>query len=185
LVSCLFSDVKIFYEKYFLTSLARCENHLTHGKADNSQFQNSNLKHRAPRSSALPPCAPGLGVSLFYGGHVMPCDYRDPPTGKCSYYQEGGTCALPHEMVCTLWREKNAHLTPSLPRAEWNDLQIHSFQNLREEIAFQDSDGLEFFLVPEATGRDRPELTVGDMNKLIQANALFDYPKFKIKKAVN
>jgi hypothetical protein len=56
---------------------------------------------------------------------------------------------------------------------------------LREEIAFQDSDGLEFFLVPEATGKNRPELTVQDMNKLIGASALFDYPKFKIRKAVN
>ena len=118
---------------------------------------------------------------------------------RCIHFQQGGTCALPDEFVCTEWQKHNgpnkrtlpvvapAHpiaLAPkpdadAQPAVDVDQLRgfttedIESFKALGVEVLLHSETYGDVWLVPAYTGRERKEITPEHAATLARVMSVF------------
>ena len=117
---------------------------------------------------------------------------------RCLHFQQGGTCALPDEFVCTEWQKHNGPnkrtlpvvapapvgLAPKLganaqPTVDVDQLRgfttedIESFKALGVEVLLHSETYGDVWLVPAYTGRERKEITPEHAATLARVMSVF------------
>ncbi len=120
--------------------------------------------------------------------HAITCPKYQPGDGRrCRHYLQGGSCALPDEVMCVEWIKRNGSATaakarPPDPPPEMQpdqllrgltDEEIRSFKALGVEMCLRTESCGEMWLVPHYTDKPRNEITPEHAASLARLTSAF------------